>query len=138
MLLSPNPSGRRGPGGGLSSRHLRPAQAALAAALGLSCALLPGCGLDDDRNESGPPPITVEVARIEPTLLQDIASFSGQLNAEHSVILRPEADGVVESVEFDEGQDVSKGDVLFRLRNIEQVARRRHLGAGPWPGGGSP
>jgi len=101
-------------------RSTRSGLAALAGAAALSLWL--GCGSDEGGRPTLPPP-SVEVARIEPELLRDVATFSGQLDAEHSVVLKPETDGVVESVGFQEGQDVAKGDVLFRLRNAEQLAR---------------
>jgi membrane fusion protein (multidrug efflux system) len=136
MLSSPNLSGRRGPAGGHISRQFRVAWAALAATAGVSCGLffavlVTGCSVDGENGKGGhgPPPITVEVTRVEPTLLQDVATFSGQLDAEQSVVLRSEADGVVASVEFEEGQDVSEGDVLYKLRDIEQRARLREARA---------
>ena len=85
-------------------------------------ALGPGCGSGDDGPPQKPPP-SVEVARVETELLRDVATFSGQLDPEHSVVLKPETEGVVAAVEFREGQDVALGDVLIRLRNAEQLAR---------------
>ncbi len=98
-----------------------------AAALAAAASLL-GCGAGGE-GRPGPPTAVVEVGRIEPELLSDVASFSGQLDAEHSVLLKPETEGVVEAIGFQEGQDVSKGDVLIRLRNAEQVARLREAQA---------
>jgi membrane fusion protein (multidrug efflux system) len=77
--------------------------------------------------ESGPaaekPPITVELLKLEPELLRDTATFSGQLDAEYSVELKAETSGVIEELLFQEGQTVKKGAVLFRLRDDEQKAR---------------
>ena len=78
---------------------------------------------------SGPPPVTVEVDRVEPELLRDVATFSGQLDAEYSVLLKPETDGVIEAITFAEGQVVRKDDVLYRLRGGEQRARLREAQA---------
>ena len=69
------------------------------------------------------PPITVELLKVEPQLLRDTATFSGQLDAEYSVELKAETSGVIEAVLFEEGQTVKKGAVLFRLRDDEQKAR---------------
>jgi membrane fusion protein (multidrug efflux system) len=76
---------------------------------------------------SGPParPIVVEALRVARGPLVDVAVFSGELAAEQSVALQPEVQGVVESVAFEQGQGVKKGDVLFRLRNDEQKAKLR-------------
>jgi membrane fusion protein (multidrug efflux system) len=92
---------------------------AILAAPGLACG---PDGVDAGHaSESGP--ITVELFKVEPQILRDTATFSGQLDAEYSVELKPETSGVVESVLFEEGSAVEKGDVLFRLRDDEQVAR---------------
>ena len=69
------------------------------------------------------PPITVELVKVEPQLLRDTATFSGQLDAEYSVEVKAETNGVIESMLFEEGQAVKKGAVLFRLRDDEQEAR---------------
>jgi membrane fusion protein, multidrug efflux system len=73
--------------------------------------------------------VVVEVMRVEPELFVDTAVFSGQLDAEYSVTLKPEIAGVVESLEFEQGQRVAQGDVLFRMRDGEQVARLREAEA---------
>lgn len=108
-----------------------PRIAAFRAALGLASLLaLPGCG--DGNDASGgfdrPTPV-VEVMRVEAAPLVDVATFSGQLDAEQSVMVKPEIEGVVASIEFEQGQKVAKGDVLFRLRADEQVARLREAQA---------
>jgi membrane fusion protein (multidrug efflux system) len=96
--------------------------AALLASLGLAGA---GCGPDgvDAGHAAEGSPITVELLKVEPQLLRDTATFSGQLDSEYSVELKAETNGVVEEVLFDEGQTVKRGAVLFRLRDDEQRAR---------------
>ena len=91
--------------------------------------LLPGCGSDGDAAVFVKEPATVEVMRIEPGPLADVATFSGQLDAEHSVMVKSEIEGVIASIAFDQGQEVSEGDVLFRLRSQEQVAKLREAEA---------
>jgi len=83
------------------------------------------CGPDgiDAGHAAETSPITVELHKVEPQLLRDTATFSGQLDAEYSVEIKAETSGVIESVLFEEGQPVKKGAVLFRLRDDEQVAR---------------
>jgi membrane fusion protein (multidrug efflux system) len=93
----------------------------------LAALALPFCGCGADGVEEGHAadthPITVELVKVEPQLLRDTATFSGQLDAEYSVDVKTETDGVIEEVLFEEGQHVEKGDVLFRLRDDEQRAR---------------
>ena len=93
----------------------------LFAALALAAA---ACG--SGNAEHGPGfdhPITVELLRVEPQLLSDTATFSGQLDAEYTVELKAETSGVIEELLFEEGQAVKKGALLFRLRDDEQKAR---------------
>jgi hypothetical protein len=97
----------------------------------LAFGLLWGCGageasLPDDK---GPPPVTVEVMTLEPELLRNVVQIPGQLEAEYSIALRPEIEGVIASIGFVEGQQVTEGDVLFRLRDEEQRARVREAQA---------
>jgi len=102
-------------------RGLRPFALALAA-LGAACGgaeEAPPAGLE----------VTVEAVRIEPELLRDVATFSGQLSAENSVQVKSETSGIVVEIGFAEGQPVARGDVLFRLRDDEQVARLREAEA---------
>jgi membrane fusion protein (multidrug efflux system) len=77
----------------------------------------------------GPPPPVVEVATIGRGSVDEGLALVGQLEADESVMLRPETDGVVASVGFREGQEVAQGTVLFRLRDAEQRARLREAEA---------
>jgi membrane fusion protein (multidrug efflux system) len=96
----------------------------------LVCAAALGCQLGGAEAEvEGPPPVSVEMQRVEAQPLRDVATFNGQLDAEHSVLIRSEADGVVEEVLFDEGQQVEEGVVLFRLKSDEERARLREAEA---------
>lgn len=73
------------------------------------------------------PVVGVVTVRAEP--LQVEIELVGELRADESVVLKPEIAGVIAAVEFLEGQAVAKGDVLFRLRDAEQVARLREAQA---------
>jgi membrane fusion protein (multidrug efflux system) len=71
----------------------------------------------------GPAPAAVEVVTVALQPMLDSVDLVGQLESDESVEIRPELDGVIESVEFTEGQEVKKGAVLFRLRDAVQRAR---------------
>jgi len=97
-------------------------------ALALCITVLAACerGGGSPEEAGGPDdskPVTVELVtmRLEP--LRDVVKFSGTLVAENEVVLRPEIRGVVEAIEFEEGQQVEKDQVLIRLRDDEQRAR---------------
>jgi membrane fusion protein (multidrug efflux system) len=74
-------------------------------------------------------PVTVETEQVRAGLLRDMATFSGQLSAENSVMMKSETDGVISEILFDEGQEVEQGEVLFRLRSRTQAARLRETQA---------
>jgi len=86
-----------------------------------------GCGGysadDEEALDSGPKPVSVEVVELRPERLEIEVALTGQFEAEHSVVLTAEQSGVIESIEFEEGAPVSKGDVLVRMRDEEQRAR---------------
>jgi len=71
----------------------------------------------------GPPPPTVGLHEVAASSVTDVVDLVGQLEAEESVEIRSEVDGVIASVGFEEGQEVEAGQVLFRLRDDEQQAR---------------
>lgn len=83
---------------------------------------LAGCGKSDAEHESFDKVPSVETLVIQPGLLRDVVEFGGELASEKSVVLKSEVDGILESIEFEEGQHVTKGDILFRLRSGEQQA----------------
>jgi membrane fusion protein (multidrug efflux system) len=93
--------------------------------LALAAALATGCGAGGSEvgESSEAAPVTVEALRVEPETLRDVATFGGQLSAENSVQVKAESSGVIEAILFEEGQEVAKGDVLFQMRDDEEVAR---------------
>lgn len=101
------------------------ARAALLPAVGLAA----GCGNSGDASEPAQKSVRVEVMRIDPAPFVDTAVFSGQLDAEHSVVIQPEIDGVIETIDFEQGQHVEQGVVLFHLRSREQEALLREAEA---------
>jgi len=61
--------------------------------------------------QGGPPEVTVASVMLRP--ISDSADFTGQLQAVDAVDVRPRVSGYVNAVQFKEGTQVHKGDVLF-------------------------
>jgi membrane fusion protein (multidrug efflux system) len=101
----------------------------LGSILALFALLAVSCHSDALESSEGPPPSVVETARIESRLFSERVEVVGQLAAAESVVIRSEIAGVVESVEFQEGQRVAAGEVLFVLRSGEQRAALREAEA---------
>jgi len=98
-------------------------------AAALAATWLGACGRGGEQGGFKPPPPVVEVVTVEPETLRDTITLVGQLDSESSVEIRPELDGLIESIDFAEGQTVKKGDVLIRLRDAEQAAHVREAKA---------
>src|SRR5690606_8900505 len=98
---------------------------ALAAAL-----LLCACGGGESAHGAtagpgggGPRPPAVEVVTLAPESFRPRTALLGELRSVESVTVKPELAGVIESIGFEEGQSVTRGTVLFQLRDDEQGAR---------------
>lgn len=75
-------------------------------------------------NEKKAPTImTVQGDVLKPRKFDDNLSLSGTLEANEEINIRSEVSGVVESINFEEGSKVSKGQVLFRVNDIELRAQ---------------
>lgn len=66
---------------------------------------------------------TVSGMVIKPEKFEDYLSLSGSLEANEQIDLHSEISGVVESISFEEGQKVERGQVLFRVNDIELRAQ---------------
>ena len=87
---------------------------ALGVMLALSVAVMAGCVGQASENALPPPP-AVSAA---PVLIKQISQwddFSGRVEAVESVDLRPRVSGYIDRVNYTEGQEVRKGDVLFTI-----------------------
>lgn len=87
--------------------------AALAAAL----LLLTACGEDDTeaRAQGAPPPPAVTVAAVTEEPITPSADFLGRVVATDTVDVRARVEGFLERRNFEEGQDVKKGDLLYLI-----------------------
>ncbi|WP_454828984.1 efflux RND transporter periplasmic adaptor subunit [Pseudoxanthomonas wuyuanensis] len=87
---------------------------ALAAFSALAIAVISGCS--GQASEGGQPPAP-EVS-VAPVLVKEISQwdeFSGRVEAVETVQLRPRVSGYIDKVNYVEGQEVNKGDVLFTI-----------------------
>ncbi|MDX1503143.1 MAG: efflux RND transporter periplasmic adaptor subunit [Thermoanaerobaculia bacterium] len=69
-------------------------------------------------------PLEVEVRRLAPGRLVERLATVGTLLPDERVVLRSEIAGVLESIHFDEGSRVRRGDLLARLDDAELAAER--------------
>lgn len=88
---------------------------ALAAVSALALAVLTACSGSQAGEGGAPPAPEVSAA---PVLIKQVSQwdeFSGRVEAVQSVELRPRVSGYIDKVNYVEGQDVKKGDVLFTI-----------------------
>ena len=60
---------------------------------------------------------------LKPQVFADDLSLSGSVEANEQIEIRSEVSGVVESINFSEGSSVTKGQVLFKVNDIELRAQ---------------
>ncbi|CAN5668829.1 efflux RND transporter periplasmic adaptor subunit [soil metagenome] len=82
--------------------------------------LLTGCGRGGEAKgggrAGGDVVMQVETLRIAPQPFEEKLSATGSLQADEEVMLRPERSGIVEAINFTEGEKVEEGRVLVKLR----------------------
>jgi len=81
----------------------------------LAVFVLAGLWLDGVPARAQPKVVTVEAVTLKRSPLVESVSSVGNLIADESVIIRPEVDGRIVEIAFEEGQPVKKGQLLFRL-----------------------
>ncbi len=79
----------------------------------LSLFILAGCGSGAQEQAGAPPAMEVSVATVPEREITEWDEYTGRLEAVESVEIRPQVSGYLQQVNFDEGRDVRKGDVLF-------------------------
>ncbi len=81
----------------------------------LAAAVLAACSGGHAEEAGAPPPPQVTAA---PVLIKPVSQwddFSGRVEAVQSVELRPRVSGYIDKVNYTEGEEVKKGDVLFTI-----------------------
>jgi multidrug efflux system membrane fusion protein len=85
-----------------------------ASILAVVAATLAGCGrIDAAASAAGQPPPQVTVAQVLQKQVTEFDEFTGRFEAIDRVEVRPRVNGYISSVNFTEGSEVKKGDVLF-------------------------
>ncbi|WP_158781492.1 efflux RND transporter periplasmic adaptor subunit [Pantoea sp. BAV 3049] len=80
----------------------------------LSLVWLAGCD-SKGAEQSAPPAPQVSVAEVQQKTVSQWDNFTGRIEAVQSVQLRPRVTGYIDKVNYTEGQEVKKGQVLFTI-----------------------
>ena len=81
----------------------------------LAAALAVACSSSASSGPEAPPAPEVSVAQVVAKPVREWDDFTGRVSAIETVELRPRVSGYVERVAYEEGQQVRKGDLLFRI-----------------------
>jgi membrane fusion protein, multidrug efflux system len=82
----------------------------------LSALLLSACGsAEADVPTPSPPPPEVSVATVIAQPLREWEEFTGRLEERHRVEVRPRVAGFIDSVHFEDGARVKRGQLLFKI-----------------------
>ncbi|GAB3045407.1 efflux RND transporter periplasmic adaptor subunit [Stenotrophomonas tumulicola] len=95
--------------------HRTTRRVALATVSALALAVLTACSGSHAEEAGAPPAPEVSAA---PVLIKQVSQwdeFSGRVEAVENVDLRPRVSGYIDKVNYVEGQEVKKGDVLFTI-----------------------
>lgn len=95
---------------------------AVAMLLPASCKRDTAAAPESAANAPAPPATQVVVAEVERRSVEETLSLVGTLAANEMVEIRPEIDGIVESVHFQEGERVEKGELLLELDRSKLAA----------------
>ncbi|MCG9792730.1 efflux RND transporter periplasmic adaptor subunit [Flavobacterium algicola] len=68
-------------------------------------------------------PVNVSGLIIKPTNFDNVISLSGSIEADEQVEIHSEVSGIVESINFQEGSTVAKGQLLFKVNDSELKAQ---------------
>ena len=77
----------------------------------------------NDKKGDKKPPLTVTAIVVSSKDFSNAISLSGSIEANENVEIRSEVSGIVEKISFSEGTQVSKGQVLLKVNDIELRAQ---------------
>lgn len=89
-----------------------PVRVRVASLLFLS-SVLSACGTSASPEAGAPGPMEVSVATVIEREISEWDEYTGRLEAVETVEIRPQVSGYLQQVNFKEGREVKKGDVLF-------------------------
>ncbi len=78
--------------------------------------------LSENKKITDPPLIIANAIIIKPELLQNTISSTGSLKANEEVEIQAEVSGKIIDIRFEEGSAVKKGQLLFRLNDLDLQA----------------
>jgi RND family efflux transporter MFP subunit len=96
----------------------------LLAVAGAAAALLSGCARNEAAESAASPAPQVSVAAAVSRSVTEFDEFTGRFEAVDRVEIRPRVSGYISSVNFTDGGEVKKGDVLFVIDPRPYVAER--------------
>ena len=96
----------------------------LAAAASVAALLASGCARNVAAQQQAMPPPQVTVAGALSRKVTEFEEFTGRFEAVERVEVRPRVSGYISSVNFRDGEEVRKGDVLFVIDPRPYVAER--------------
>ena len=82
---------------------------------------------EDPKDKGGPKTVNVSGIVVKPQEFNNNLSLSGTLEANEQVEIRSEVSGIVEGIFFNEGSNVSKGQVLLKVNDSELRAQLRQM-----------
>jgi RND family efflux transporter MFP subunit len=115
-------------------RHSFSFAAPTAIVLAIAAALtLTGCGTNGAAQAAAAaaamPPPQVDVAQVVSKQVTEFDEFTGRFEAVERVEIRPRVSGYIASVNFEQGREVKKGDVLFVIDQRPYEADYKHAKA---------
>jgi membrane fusion protein (multidrug efflux system) len=91
-------------------------------ALLLAALVVPFAGCKKADQPPAPPPPEVGVLAVEPASIPTSYEFTAEVQPYRRIEVRARVDGIIEARRFDEGQQVRKGQVLYRLDRVRTEA----------------
>jgi len=91
-------------------------RAVLTLGLASAAVLLNACGISEAQEQAAETPATpVQVAAVPVRTISDWRDFTGEIEAQERVDVRPRVSGYIQQVAFSEGALVKKGQLLFQI-----------------------